>query len=116
MANLKEICLKEEWRGYPVEAACTVLDEGIHVLITGGSRTHVGAVSYAFPGEQVQTIQFPTHRDGAVSEVWAKKLCQQLGTPVVVNCGIHYDQVTKSDIAQIVSVTEKLLERAAEML
>lgn len=116
MSDRKEFCLQEEWRGYPVKAACTVLDEGIHVLITGGSRTHVGAVSYAFLGEPVQTVQFPEHRDGTVSAFWAEKLCRQFGTPVVVNCGIHYDRVSGNDIKEIVAVTERLLKRAAEML
>lgn len=112
----KELCLHEEWRGYSIDAACTVLDEGIHVLITGGSRTHVGAVSCAFCGEEVQTFQFPAHRDGAVSEAWAKALCLTFQTPVVVNCGIHYDNVTKCEIMEIMAVTEKLLERVKEAL
>lgn len=95
-----------------IEARVHLLDDGVHVLITGGCRTHVGAVSYAFPGEAVQTVQFPAHRDGVVSEQWASALCARLGCPVVVSCGIHYDQVTKADIQQIVSASEGLLREA----
>lgn len=109
---MKDLCLKTELMGYTIEARCSVLDVGIHVLLIGGCRTHVGAVSYAFPGQQVQTIQFPTHREGIVSECWAKRLCQQFQTPVVVNCGIHYDNVTRDDIQEIVNATQVLLNQA----
>lgn len=109
---MKGQLLQAEWRGYPIEARVHRLDDGLHVLVTGGCRTHVGAVSYAFPGESVQTIQFPTHRDGKVSERWAKALCERLHCQVTVNCGIHYDNVSKADIQEIVAVTEQLLQKA----
>lgn len=113
---MKEILVKTELMGYPIEARCSVLDVGIHVLLIGGCRTHVGAVSYALPGEDVQTVQFPTHREGSVSECWAKRLCQRFQTPVVVNCGIHYDHVSRDDIRAIVKVTETLLDQVETKL
>lgn len=113
---MKEFCFKTELMGYPIEARCAVLDVGIHVLLTGGSRTHVGAISHAFPGEKVQTVQFPTHRDGTVSERWAERLCQKFQAPVVVNCGIHYDNVSRDDIKEIVRATDQLLEQAEIMM
>lgn len=106
---MKEWLFQTQWRGYSIEARVHLLDAGLHVLLTGGCRTHVGAVSYSFPGESVQTIQFPTHREGVVSEQWAKALCEHLHCPVVVNCGIHYDRVSKADIREIVSAAEQLL-------
>lgn len=111
---MKEQLFQTQWRGYSIEARVHVLDAGIHILLTGGCRTHVGAVSHAIPGEPVQTIQFPTHREGMVSERWAKVLCQRLNSPVTVNCGIHYDHVSKRDIQEIVSVTEELLRQAVD--
>lgn len=106
---MKERLFETRWRDDSIEARVHLLDVGVHVLLIGGCRTHVGAVSHASPGECVQTIQFPTHREGVVSEQWAKALCEHLHCPVVVNCGIHYDHVSKADIMEIVSVTEHLL-------
>ena len=106
---MRVIQLEKMLMGYQLEARCSILDEGIHVLLTGGSRTHVGAVSFCFPGEQAQTVQFPGHRDGVVSEKWAECLCRKLDTPVTVNCGIHYDNVDKEDICRIVAETEEML-------
>ncbi|MGM9593048.1 MAG: hypothetical protein ACI3U8_01705 [Candidatus Onthomonas sp.] len=113
---MKAFLFQTRCLGWPIEARVCLLDEGIHVLVTGGCRTHVGAVSYAFPGEAVQTIQFPTHRDGTVSEQWAKALCEARQCPVVVSCGIHYDQVSRAEISQIVSAAGELLEQAVAVL
>lgn len=108
---MKEQLFQTEWRGYPIEALVHRLDDGFHVLVTGGCRTHVGAVSHAAPEERVQTVQYPTHREGTVSERWAEALCAHLRCPVTVNCGIHYDNVSKADIQEIVTVTEQLLKK-----
>lgn len=109
---MRDLLFQTQCLGWPIEARICLLDEGLHALVTGGCRTHVGAVSYAFPNEKVQTVQFPTHRDGVVSEQWATALCEALHCPVVVNCGIHYDNVSKAEICEIVSAAGELLERA----
>lgn len=43
--------------GHPLIAELTALDEGWDVCITGGCRTHVGAVTLAEPDGQIQTLQ-----------------------------------------------------------
>ena len=43
--------------GHPLIAELTALDEGWDVCITGGCRTHVGAVTLAEPDGQKQTLQ-----------------------------------------------------------
>lgn len=108
---MKTQFFQTECLGWPIEARIHRLDDGLHVLVTGGCKTHVGAVSYAFPGEEVQTVQFPTHRDGTVSRQWAETLCRRLRCPVVVNCGIHYDDVSRTEICEIVSAAEELLRK-----
>ena len=114
--EMKEIYLEKKLMGYQLKARCSILDEGIHVLLTGGSRTHVGAVSFCFPGETVQTVQFPGHRDGVVSKKWAEYLCRKFCTLVTVNCGIHYDNVCKEEICQIVAETEEMLTQIEAMV
>ncbi|MGM9538219.1 MAG: hypothetical protein ACI3VN_07805 [Candidatus Onthomonas sp.] len=113
---MRDLLFQTQCLGWPIEARVCLLDEGVQVLVTGGCKTHVGAVSYAVPGEAVRTIQFPTHRDGVVGEQWAKALCEVLRCQVVVNCGIHYDHVSKAEIGQIVSAAEELLEKAVYAL
>ena len=111
---MKEFVESADLFGYAIQARCTVLDSGLHILVIGGSKTHVGAISYCFPGEPVQTIQFPAHRDGVVSARWAERLCSQTNAPVTVACGIHYDNVSKAEINEIVRTTEHLLGQLEE--
>ena len=92
------------------------LDEGIHVLVYGGSRPHIGAVSVIAPGGDCTTIQFPHHRDGVVSEMWAKALAEVCKESVAVAAGIHYDDLSKEDIQKILSVMEEMVAEASVLL
>lgn len=95
--------------GYPIIAEAVKLDDGWDVSIIGGCRTHVGAVSIAAPGEAVQTVERPEHRDARVSSAWAATLAEKWKSPVCVRCGIHYDGVNREQIGMIVKACESLL-------
>ena len=84
---------------------------GINVLIAGGDSAHIGAVSIAQPGQPVITHEFEGHRDSAVSDRWASVLCERSGTPAVVSCGIHYDGITKYQIACVCTELDAFLEK-----
>lgn len=105
---MHSVCLREMVLGYPVTLQCTFLDEGIHVLITGGCRTHVGAVTTAWP---LRTILLESHRDNVVSERAAQRLYEWLHCPVTVCCGIHYDIVSREDIQTILNAVDRLVEQ-----
>lgn len=96
--------------GYPIRAECKSLDEGWDIAIYGGSRTHVGAVTLAQPGESPATLERPEHRDAFISEQWAVKLAKELKCPVCVRCGIHYDDITKEQVQAIAALCSELLE------
>lgn len=96
--------------GYPIRCAATRLDSGIHVLLTGGCRSHIGAISTAEPGQTPETSVFPGHKDQFISEPWAMRLAEQTGQRACVVCGIHYDNATGEQIGAILKETEKLLE------
>jgi hypothetical protein len=102
--------------GYPIRCTVTTLDSGIHVLLTGGSRSHIGAVSVAQPKAPVDTMVFPGHKDQFLSEPWAKRLSEATGQRVCVVCGIHYDDATKAQISAILEEAERLLTALIEAL
>ena len=79
---------------FPLRAALTPLDEGLHVLLTGGCRTHVGAVTLAEPGCPPRTLLRQSHRDDVLSTRWAATLSDALHIPVCTACGVHYDDAT----------------------
>ena len=86
------------------------LDEGIHVLLTGG-KSHIGAISTAEPGETAITTVFPGHQEQFISAPWAEKLADHTGGRACVVCGIHYDNATPSQIETILADCSELLEQ-----
>lgn len=109
--------VSQEVLGRRITASVTVLDHGIHVLLSGGDRSHVGAVYYA-DGSGAEQYQFQAegHREAVVSESWARKMAEAVHMPVTVACGIHYDGVGKEEIAEIVRGTGEMLEKVLEVL
>ena len=108
--------LEKEVLGHPIRADIAQLDQGLHVLLTGGCCTHVGAVTLAGPGEQTRTLLRQAHKDDVVSRRWAEELCRATGAPACVACGIHYDNATKEQLTVIVQACEELLKEASEAL
>ena len=94
--------------GYLVTAEITRLNDGFHILLVGGSRTHVGAVSTC-SGSEVLTIEEKHHREGVVSAKWADTLHRAWNCPVTVACGIHYDHASKEEIRIVVEETDIML-------
>lgn len=107
--------LRRELFGSPIQAVFTPLDQGIHILLTGGERTHVGAVSMARNGKLLFSAAFPAHREQVISDRWAIHLSRKTKGDVTVNCGIHYDNVSADQIKRIVACADELLAQALEL-
>ena len=107
---MKQLVIEKECRGFPICARVDIPADGLAVLLTGGCRPHVGAVSAAEPGGDVQTTQFTGHREGVVSAQWARALCDRYQTSAVVVCGIHYDDLPREGIEEILNCCNLLLQ------
>lgn len=107
---MKQFEMKRTLFGADIAAQVTVLDEGVHVLLTGGECTHVGAVALARNGELLACPSFPGHREQVVCERWARSLSEHTGGCAAVACGIHYDHITPEGIQAVLDVCDKLLE------
>lgn len=99
-----------------IEVKVTVLDKGINLLITGGEKSHIGAVSISVPKLEVKTIELPGHKESVISEAWARELSGLLKEPVSVECGIHYDGIDREQIEEIVLACSGLLEEVKNEL
>ncbi|MCD8141718.1 MAG: hypothetical protein LUD83_00330 [Clostridiales bacterium] len=91
-----------------------------NVLISGGDAPHVGSVSVARPdsggGVCLEKLVLPTHKDDYVGDRYATALAALTGRTVAVSCGIHYDGLSKSGIAQVMEAMEGLLARVCAAL
>lgn len=107
---MKQLVMERECLGRPICVQVDIPADGLAVLLTGGCRPHVGAVSAAEPGKDTQTTQFTGHREGIVSERWAQALCTRYETPAVVCCGIHYDALSREGIEEVLNCCNLLLQ------
>lgn len=83
---------------------------GINILIEGGEKGHIGAVAVAESGALIESIVFPSHKEGVVCEQWAKRVSSVVCGPVVVEAGIHYDNITKDQIQEVLEALDKELD------
>ena len=102
--------------GRNITAQVLVLSQGIHISLFGGDLPHIGAVSIAESEGGVYTKQFSGHKEGVISSEWAKKLVEAGYSPVVVEAGIHYDQLSQEGIAQVLQLSENMRMRVMEKL
>ena len=91
---MKPFELKCTLFGADIAAQVTVLDKGIHVLLAGGYRSHVGAVALAQGGELLTCPSFPGHKEQVIAERWARVLSRETESCATVACGIHHDNAT----------------------
>ena len=113
---MKRFELKRTLLGADITAQVTVLEAGVQVSVFGGTRPHIGAVSVADPQGDITTRQFPAHKDGVVSERWARALSEAGYCPAVVTAGIHYDQIGKADICAVLDLNDGLIRSALEKI
>jgi hypothetical protein len=89
------------------------------VLWLSGNGQHVGAIALADLDPQsgrayVQCLSAPGHRDDILARDMAMSVCRQLRRRVLVYGGIHLDDITDTELEQIVANAERLAERFLE--
>ena len=75
---------------------------------------HIGAAAVADYCEKenrasVSVITRPGHMEDAAASDAARRLCKAVRRPVCVIAGIHLDDITKDEIAEILANCEKLI-------
>lgn len=113
---MEPFSLEKRLLGRTITIQVTPLDSGLHLLLVGGDRSHVGAVSMAESGELLHSWAFPTHREQVVSDKWAARISSECRCAATVACGIHYENATKQEIEAILQLTEVLLQEVIKKL
>lgn len=96
--------------GKPIRTSVLPCGGDLSVTILGGSAPHVGSVTVAQNGEIVSKWVGSGHRDDVVGDRFAVVLSQRTGGTVCAACGIHYEAVTREQLAEIVAACEELLQ------
>ncbi len=102
---------------YQISAHGQHIGNDLHVVITGGEQPHVGAVAVGSQspdepdGIRVALITVPGHKEDVVVEKVARRLSRQLGITVLVAAGMHWDEIDKNGITQVLEHTDHLTEK-----
>lgn len=107
---MKRFQWTRELLGKEITAEVQCLPRGVQVSVFGGDLPHIGAVSIVSPEGTCSTVEFPGHRDGTVSRRWADALAKAGYCPAVVEAGIHYDGLSREGIAEVLALTDKMLD------
>lgn len=113
---MTQFTLTRELMGAALTAQAVLLPSGLQVGLYGGTLPHIGAVSVAGPQGNITIQQFPTHKDGVVSERWARALSEAGYRPAAVTAGIHYDGLSQKQIAEVVALTDDMLDELLQTL
>lgn len=113
---MTQLTLERELMGAKIIAQAVCLPGGLQVTVYGGTLPHIGAVSVVDPQGSITTRQFPTHKDGTVSERWARALSEAGYRPAVVTAGIHYDDLNREQIVEVIALTDNMLEKLLRAL
>nr|WP_176772709.1 hypothetical protein [Sporomusa acidovorans] len=89
----------------------TLLGTDFCLTVTGGDRSHLGAVAVAQVGESmieagkltttVSTITLLGHKEDGMARDLAARLATAVAANVVVCCGIHLDNITPDEIKTV---------------
>ena len=107
---MKHIVCERQFRGKSITAELTVTNCGIQVGLFGGDKPHNGAVGILDPAGKTTVTQFEEHREGVLCQQWCEALAKAGRIPAVMSAGVHYDNVSKEEIVQIVRLCNELLK------
>lgn len=111
--------VKKEAGRHSIYLDAKEIGKDLLIAIYGGDEHHIGGVATAYPTEShyrdattvsVSTLTLPGHKDYVVANSAAEKICKALKIPTIVTVGIHYDNATKKEIEEIISVVNALVD------
>jgi uncharacterized protein YqfB (UPF0267 family) len=101
---------EEKYLGYKIRAKIEYLDKGVYILLIGGSKTHIGAIGCKSEKEE-HCYECKGHKEGELVKKWMEEIFFECNIPVSVCCGIHFDDLNRKQITEILNITDRLLKK-----
>ena len=103
----------------------TVMGNDFTLSVYGGDAPHVGSVvmSTARPsltgkglGVTCSVLNGIGHKDEIIGRLFAEALAKKKNCTVVCSCGIHIDNITEEQLAQVQIAAEKILKQLLDFV
>ena len=79
------------------------------VILTGGDRPHLGAITASSQSLEPKTIVFDTHKENFVTEMSAEILRKDYLGNFAICCGIHLDNIDKTEITDVMDLCRQMI-------
>lgn len=86
------------------------------VLITGGDKPHIGAISLYTKEDGIKTISAKNHKDYIINEMFLNNLKDDIKNNISVSCGIHLDNIKENQIISIYEICNSIFKEFKEVL
>ena len=82
------------------------------VVVFGGGDSHIGSLAHSKKsiGKQDYQFTFPEHMDNYVVDLFVEGLKDQVKGEILVVGGIHYNEITKEQISEIMRHCSDIVE------
>ena len=121
---MRVLSLKTGEGKFEVYLNAVFMGRDVAVMISGGEKSHIGAVAVAIPRKSlkgdgsdsasVSVICIPGHKEDELVQITAKRLSTMCGCHVTVTAGLHIDRATSSDIEILNKNIETLISELLE--
>ncbi len=84
------------------------------ILFSGGDQPHIGAAAVGAQGELVSSTVFHGHKEEIIVRELAKQMSERaLLRHFILSCGIHVENISKSEIDDVLQMCRELFEQIA---
>lgn len=104
------IIIEKKYKNITIRLEALYAGDDLCVLITGGDKSHIGAVSIYSKNDGVKTISLKHHKDYIIGEIFINEIKDISRGSISVSCGIHIDNITKSQIEDIYKLCNMVFE------
>jgi hypothetical protein len=109
---------------YTVHAEVRLLGADILVILSGGTKPHIGSIAVGLPrpsladkemvSSTTSVYNFLGHKDHVIAQRVAEMLSSRLNRNVVTLAGFHIDKITQAGISRVVENCDALAEKIYE--
>lgn len=78
------------------------------ISVMGGDEFHIGAIAICIPGAVSSVASVPGHKEEALALQLASDISHALNCVISVSIGIHFDDITASQINDLISIVNAL--------
>jgi hypothetical protein len=103
------IIIEKSKEGVKLKLEVLKAGEDLCILVTGGDKPHIGAVSLTSRNNETKTIVIENHKEYVINEFFTEELKLFFSGNVAICSGIHIDNITKKEIEIVKKLCNELL-------